>query len=220
VATFLLMRRLIHGLVGLCLLLTACGDDDTDDDLSAVTSVPDETTSTTTTTTEPRTVAPDVIPQDVSLITEDYVEQVLNELFGVALEALLAARSEGLVEERSLALIEATHSDDVFEQQVNDMISFARTGFEGVKDSPSPLAVTVVELLDVSRRCVVAEVTTDASGLMDEPPPPEPNERDFIRLLPASSEQVATGLNPTAWVLDQFPVTLDGSAADLGCDAT
>ena len=67
-------------LLGATLLLGACGDDDDNGDRSAVTSIPDETTSSTSsTTTEPRTVAPDVIPQDESQITEEYVEQVLNE---------------------------------------------------------------------------------------------------------------------------------------------
>ncbi|HSP02734.1 MAG TPA: hypothetical protein VLR27_04490, partial [Acidimicrobiales bacterium] len=72
------MRRLLHGLLGATLLLGACGGDDDDGRAAAITSIPEETsTSTSSTTTEPRTVAPDVIPQDVDLITEEYVEQVL-----------------------------------------------------------------------------------------------------------------------------------------------
>ena len=212
------MRRLLHGLVGLSLLVSACGDDDGGDDLAAVTSVPDETSTSTTTTTEARTVAPDVIPQDESQITEEYVEAVLNELFGVSLEALLAARQAGVVEERALALLEATNSDTTFPQEVNDLSDLAFAEFEGIKPEPTALVLSVVSLLEAMPTCVIAEVTVDSAGLLASPAEPEPEERDFIRLLPAKEVQRASGLNPTAWVLDEFPVTLDGSVPDLTCE--
>jgi len=210
------MRRLMTGLLGMSLLLAACGDDDADE-RAAVTSIPDDTTTSSTTTTEPDTVAPDVIPRDPSQITEDYVEQVLNELFEVSLEAALVVRDAGLVEETALELVRATTSDGVFEQDVNDLAAQARSKFEGLKKEPAPLVLSVVDLLEASPTCVVAEVTTDASGLLEDPPPPEPNERDFIRILQATEEQRRSGLNPTAWVLDQFPVTYDGSIPELTC---
>lgn len=214
------MRRLLHGLLGATLLLGACGGDDDDGRAAAITSIPEETsTSTSSTTTEPRTVAPDVIPQDVDLITEEYVEHVLNELFGVSLQAFIASRDAGIVDDQALALLDATSSDDVFEQRVNDLSEFAIGGFSGLKQDPSQVVIAVSDVLESSRSCIVAEVRTDASGLMVDAPPMEPGERDFVRLLPASAEQAETGLNPTAWVLDQFPVTLDGTVPDLSCEA-
>jgi hypothetical protein len=212
------MRRLLHGLLGATLLLGACGNDD-DGEPAVITAVPEETsTPTSSTTTEPRTVAPDVIPQDVDLITEEYVEQVLDALQEVSLASIVAARDAGLVDDRSLELLTATSSDAVFEQRVNDLADLASSGFPGLKTSPSALTISVVELLDASRSCLVAELTTDASELVDSPRTPEPNERSFVRLLPATEEQLSSGLNPTAWVLDEFPVTLDGSVADLRCE--
>lgn len=219
-ATFLAMRRLLPALLAASLVLGGCGGDDDDDgDQAAVTSIPEETSTSTSTTTEPRTVAPDVIPQDESQITEEYVEQVLNELFEVSLQAFTASRDAGIVEERAIALLDATSSDAVFEQRVNDLSDFARAGFSGMEPEPSSVQVSVVDVLDSDESCIVAEVTTDASGLMTDPPPMEPGERDFVRLLVASPEQLATGLNPTAWVLDEFPVTLDGTVPDLSCGA-
>jgi hypothetical protein len=213
------MRRLLHGLLGATLLLGACGGDDDDGRAAAITSIPEETsTSTSSTTTEPRTVAPDVIPQDVDLITEEYVEQVLNKLFEVSLQAFLTSRDEGVVEERAMALLEATSSDEVFEQRVNDLADFAFSGFSEMKQEPSAVLISVLDLLEVTPSCIVAEVTTDASGMMTDPPPVEPEERAFVRLYAAGPEQRATGLNPTAWVLDEFPVTFDGTVPDLNCE--
>lgn len=212
------MRRLLHGLLGATLLLGACGSDD-DDDRSAVTSIPEETTSpTSSTTTEPRTVAPDVIPQDESQITEEYVEQVLNELYVVSLQSFVVARDAGLVEERALALIEATNSGSVYEQQVNDLLALASTNFDGMRAEPTPVRASVANVLDSSLACAVAEVTTDSSGLMTTPIPTDVNERSFVRILAASDSQQQAGLNPTAWVFDEFPVTFDGSVPNLSCE--
>jgi hypothetical protein len=212
------MRRHLTVLLCASLLLSACGDDDNGGDSSAITSIPDETTSTSSTTTEPRTVAPDVIPQDESQITEEYVEQVLNELYVVSLESFIIARDAGLVEERALALIEATNSELVFEQQVNDLLALSAGNFEGMKIDPSPVNVSVVKVIDASPSCAVAEVITDPSGLMTDPAPANSGERSFVRLLAASESQLQSGLNPTAWVFDEFPVTLDGSRPQLNCD--
>lgn len=213
------MRRLLHGLLGATLLLGACGGDDDDSDRAAVTSIPEETTSSTSsTTTGPRTVAPDVIPQDESQITEEYVEQVLNELFGVSLQSFVTARDAGLVEERALALIEATNSESVYEQQVNDLLDVSATNFAGMRTDPTPVRVSVVNLLDSSLACAVAEVSTDSTGLMTNPIPTDADERSFVRILAASDSQRQTGLNPTAWVFDEFPVTFDGSEPQLSCE--
>lgn len=213
------MRRLLHGLLGATLLLGACGGDDDDGRAAAITSIPEETsTSTSSTTTEPRTVAPDVIPQDVDLITEEYVEQVLDALFEVSLQSFVVAREAGLVEERALALIEATNSASVYEEQVNDLLALSAANFEGMRPNPSAVDVSVVEVMHKSESCAVAEVTTDPSGLMDNTAPADPGERSFVRLLVASESQRQSGLNPTAWVFDEFPVTFDGSEPQLGCD--
>jgi major membrane immunogen (membrane-anchored lipoprotein) len=215
------MRRLLLGLACATLLLPACGDDD-DDDRAAVTSIPERatsSTSTTTTTTEPPVPPPDVIPADESQITEQYVEQVLNALYEVSLEAILILRDEGVVEERVLALVAATYSDDAFNQQVNDLMDLTFSGdLTGVRLEPEALRASVMNILEATRSCVVAEVRTDASALLVTSPEPEANQRDFVRLLPADNSQTSSGLNPTAWVIDQFPVTLDGSVPTLRCD--
>lgn len=206
------MRRPLTALLGATLLLGACGDDDAGGS-AAVTSLPDQTSSTTSTTatTEPPTVAPDVIPRDESQITEEYVEQVLNELYKVSLESILAAKQEGLVTEVSLNLVAAMTSDAVYEMRVNDLLELSSTGFEGLNEPPSPITASVTDVLQSSGDCVVAEIVTNASGLLTSPPSPDPAQRTFVRLLAAQAADLETGLNPTAWVLDQFPVTFDGS---------
>jgi hypothetical protein len=216
-ATFLAMRRLLPALLAASLVLGACGGDD-DGDQAAVTSIPDETSTSTSTTTEPRTVAPDVIPQDESQITEEYVEQVLNELYEVSLESILLARESGLVDEPSLSRLEATSSDDVFERRANDLLDLASTGFQGLKADPGPMRFTVLELVDASSSCIVAEVSADSTALVEAPQPRQSGQREFVRLYPASEEAQASGLNPTAWTLDQFPVTFDGAGTDLDCE--
>jgi hypothetical protein len=211
------MRRLLHGLLGATLLLGACGGEDGDGRAAAITSIPEETsTSTSSTTTEPRTVAPDVIPQDVDLITEEYVEQVLDALYGAMLGATEAARSEGLVEERAIAISEATNSKDGARELLNGLISQAAEGFVGFRDELSPVDTEVVEVHEASVDCIFAEALFDFSGLTTDPGNSD-EFRLFARLLPASEEQRASGLNPTAWVLDELPATDDGSVPSDKC---
>jgi hypothetical protein len=212
------MRRLLHGLLLASLLLGACGGDGDGNDRAAVTSIPDDTT-TSTTTTVPRTVAPDVIPQDVSLITEEYVEQVLNELLEVSGDALRVAIQEGLVEERAIALIEATSSSGTVTDDLNELLDIVSTGFAGIKDKPTSMRVAVIEVLVAQRDCVLAEVKLDRSGVVQGAPADEPNLRTFAKLVPAADEQRASGHNPTAWVTDGLPTTSDGSAPPSGCSA-
>ena len=216
-ATLPPMRRHLTALLVLGLVLGACGGDD-DDDRAAVTSIPEETTTSTTTTTEPRTVAPDVIPTDESQITEEYVEDVLNELFSVAGAALAATMEAGLVEETAIALIEATSSASTTDDDLNELIDLASTGFEGIKPEPSALRAEVLEILLREPDCVVAEIELDRSGIVEGGSVDEPDARTFARLVPASEEQRASGKNPTAWVTDGLPTTMDGSVPQGLCD--
>ena len=211
------MRRLLHGLLGATLLLGACGGDDDDSDRAAITSIPEETTSSTSsTTTEPRTVAPDVIPQDESQITEEYVEQVLDALHEAMLGATEAARSAGLVEERAIAISEATNTEQGARDLLNGLVAQAADGFAGFRDDLQPVDTEVVEIHEVASDCIFVEALFDFSGLTTEPGNSE-DFRLFARLVPASEEQRASGLNPTAWVLDELPATDDGSVPSGKC---
>ncbi|HEX4903650.1 MAG TPA: hypothetical protein VFV42_12610 [Acidimicrobiales bacterium] len=209
------MRRLLTGLLGLALLSGACSGDDDDGDRAAVTSVPEQTT-TSSTTTEPEVPPVDVIPQDVSLITEEYVENVLNALFDVDLEAVKMARSEGVVDKPAIQLLEATTSAETALQRINDLIDLSVGGFEGMSEDPSALTFEVREVLSASQLCMFAEVVVDSSGMFPASQVPD-GAREFVRLLPATEEQLTTGLNPTAWALDEMPVTLDGSVPEERC---
>jgi hypothetical protein len=216
-ATFLAMRRLLPALLAASLVLGACGGDD-DGDQAAVTSIPDETSTSTSTTTEPRTVAPDVIPQDASQITEEYVEQVLDQLYDAMLGATEAARAAGVVEERAIAISEATNSEQGARELLNGLVEQAAGGFAGFRDELRPVDTEVVELHEASVDCIFAEARFDFSGLTTEPGDAE-MFRLFVRLIPASEEQRASGLNPTAWVLDELPATDDGSVPPGKCSA-
>lgn len=214
------MRRLLHGLLGATLLLGACGSDDGDGDQSAITSIPEETTtSTSPTTTEPRTVAPDVIPQDESQITEEYVEQVLNELLAVAGEALRETVKAGLVEERAISLIEATSSQATVTGDLNELLGLASVGFEGIRAEPTSLKADVIEVVGADSDCVFAEIELDRSGIVEGQPAEQSGVRTFAKLVPATEEQRTSGQNPTAWVTDGLPTTTDGSAPSNPCSA-
>src|SRR3546814_12019965 len=104
------MRRHLTALLVAGLLLGACGDDDDSGDRAAATSIPERTSTSTSTTTEPRTVAPDVIPQAESQITEGSVEQVLNALFVVSGDALQPTIGAGLVDAPAISLVAASSS--------------------------------------------------------------------------------------------------------------
>ncbi|MFP5576752.1 MAG: hypothetical protein ACLGIZ_00785, partial [Acidimicrobiia bacterium] len=160
------------------LLLGACGDDDDSGERAAVTSIPDDTTTSSTTTTEPRTVAPDVIPQDESQITEEYVEQVLNELYAVANEALRLSMEAGLVDEPSIDLIEATSSATTAAEDINALLDLSRRNFEGFRNDPEPLRADVLDVIEASSECVFAEITVDRSGSLSEPPARDPAVRN------------------------------------------
>lgn len=214
------MRRLLTGLLGATLVLGACGGDDGgDDDAAAVTSIPDDTTSTTTSTTEPEVPPPDVIPSDPSLITEEYVEQVLDALYEVSLEAIELARAEGVVDEPSLSRLEATNSEATTTDAINSLLATSSTNFDGFRQDLEPVRSNVLEVIDRDRACIFVEVEFDTSGLLVEPPPVPSGARTFARLLPASEAQRAGGLNPTAWVLDVLPATEDGSLPPDRCPA-
>ena len=202
-----MVRGCIGGLLALSLLAGACSDDEPD--RSAATSIPDETSSTTT-TTEPETVAPDVIPDDESLITEDYVESVLNALETADHRAFIAAREEGVVGDTAIQILTATGTEPDAARGINSLADLAREGFPGYAPSPRPAEFSVKELLEASSTCVLAVVEIDSSSYFLEPPPDPPPGRTIVELLPATPAQRESGHNPTAWVVDSIPVIADG----------
>jgi hypothetical protein len=208
------MRRLLTGLLGASLLLGACGGND-DDDRSLVTSIPEQTTTSTTTTTPP-VPPPDVIPDDPALITEEYVEQVLNLLFEVSNETLLATMDAGLVTAEVIDLIDATSPDSRAADDVNELIRLSAQDFPGIRPRPDPLVASVDQVLEASSACIFAEVTLDDSGVLETPTNFQ-GTRTFARLLPATQQQAATGLNPTAWVLDDLPADLERGVPNRRC---
>lgn len=215
------MRRLLHGLLGATLLLGACGGDDDDGRAAAITSIPEETsTSTSSTTTEPRTVAPDVIPQDESQITEEYVEQVLNELLQTSAAATKHAREVGVVDEMTIEMLESINGEERTIQAVNSLLEASSAGFKGFKADLRPATADVANLHDVSSQCIFAEVSFDNSALLQDPQPLPDNVRGFVRLVPSSDAQRASGHNATAWVIDSLPATEDGSVPADRCATT
>ena len=214
------MRHVIGGV--LVVLVAACSGG-SGEDRSAVTSIPDDpttTSSTTSTSTTVATVPVDVIPDDPALITEQYVEDVLNDLYGAKLEATLLVRREGIVTEEASLLTEATSSPAGAATTLNSLARLAREGFPNYRESPSQVDVKVLSLVEgFGPDCLVAEVETDFSRLLIDPGQLEPNERQFAVIVPASDEQ--TELNPTAWSLVGLRVTLDGSViTGSPCDET
>ena len=210
------MRRLLIGLLGATLVLGACGGDD-DDGSAAVTSIPDETTTSSTTTTEPPVPPVDVIPQDVSLITEEYVENVLDALYEVSLEAIELARAEGVVDQPSIQRVEAINSEATATEAINSLLNASAGGFDGFQQDPEPVRANVQEVIDRTPICVLVDVRFDTSGLVRDAQPLPDGVRTFAMLVPATEEQRASGLNPTAWTLDQLPVTEDGSVPAERC---
>jgi hypothetical protein len=202
-----MVRGCIGGLLALSLLAGACSDDEPD--TSAVTSIPDDASSTTT-TTEPETVAPDVIPDDESLITEDYVEGVLNALETADHRAFLVVREEGVVGQSAIQILNATGTERDAARGINGLADLAREGFPGYAPNPKPAKFLVKELLKASQTCVLAVVEVDSSSYFIEPPADPPPGRTVVELLPATSSQRESGHNPTAWVVDSIPVIADG----------
>ncbi len=213
------MRRYVPlVLLVLALVAGACsGDDDTGS--AANTSIPDKTTTSSTTTTQPDTVSPDVIPTDESRIDEAYVEGVLDALFVESLRALILVRDsgDGVVTEEASDLVNAISNKSESVEIQNSLASTARSGFEGIPPEPSPILASVVKVITASRSCVLAEIVLDAAGVTGDPRTPEPDERQFARLAPASASQRDSGLNPTAWVLAGLPVRTDGTVPDAKC---
>jgi len=208
-------RVLIGGLLCATLLLSACGGGDDGSD-AAATSIPERTT-TSSTTTEPRVPPPDVIPRDPNLITEEYVEQVLDALYEVSLEAVELARTEGVVTPSVIGIAQSIRSPDHALEAVNALITTAAEGFPGYRDDPGPTTADVRQLLVATPECLFAEVSFDSSQTFTSPPSVPDNLRSFVRLLPASQEQRGSGLNPTAWVIDGLPFSTDGSSPETGC---
>lgn len=99
--------------VAVGLTLAGCGDDEPEDPFAATTTAPillgdDAVSTTTTATTTPPTfppLGPDpfAVPADDSVITEVYVEAVLNELSRLDGDALRLSVAEGLVPTEAIA---------------------------------------------------------------------------------------------------------------------
>lgn len=199
------------------LVLAGCAGDDAAVD-PAVTSIPDDTTSTTT-TTEPDTVAPDIIPADESLITEEYVEGVLTALERQNRVSSKLTREAGVVGEDTIEILFAIGTEPNAIEGVNSLAELARQGFEGYREDPDPVIYEVIELVEARSTCIVAVVEIDASGIFVDPPEAPPPGDLMVELLPASEEQRASGLNPTAWVIDSIPLVGPGDDAP-DCDVT
>ena len=212
------MRRSAAVLIlGVAILAGACSSDD-DGGSAANTSIPDPTT-TASTTTEPRTVAPDIIPDDESQIDEAYVEGVLDALFVASLRALTDVRDvhNGVIVEEVSASIDAISTSAESAAIQNSLATAARSGFEGVPAEPSPIRATVVEVMSASKACIFAEVSLDTSGVGGTASEPSSELRQFAELHVASIAQRDSGLNPTAWVIAGLPVRQDGTVPEDPC---
>lgn len=201
-------RMLTGATITLGLLAGACSGDDAPD-TSAVTSIPDDTTTSSTTTTEPDTVAPDVIPADESLITEEYVQGVLDGLAQASLDAVLATKAAGVTDARAIEIANATGTTPQALRDINELTELARNDFAAYRPQPGPVSFTIEELKVARADCILAAVDLDLSKLFADPPEPPPGQ-PVIELLPATDEQRSTGLNPTAWVIDSLPIITSG----------
>ena len=211
------MRRSAAVLVlGVAILAGACSSDDGGGS-AANTSIPDPTT-TASTTTEPRTVAPDTIPDDESQIDKAYAQGVVDEHALLAHEALKLTMAAGVVDDEVTALLQASRTETDAITASNDLFATAISGFEGLLPEPSPLTIEVLDVLVASTNCLVVEVRVDDSGVLADPPPRGEDQRDFIEFQPATSAQRESGLNPTAWARAQFPVTFDSSVPEFACE--
>jgi hypothetical protein len=156
-----------------------------------------------------------VIPADVDLITEAYVEQVLNALYEASFDALTRTMREGVVDAETIAIVEATTPESRVVDDINELMTLAAEGFPGIRVDPGPIRSEVARLLVASSECIFAETILDDTELTQASTPPE--ARTFARLLPATVEQRESAHNPTAWVIDELPATLDGSVPDEQC---
>ncbi len=210
------MRRFVPVvLLVLALVAGACsGDDDTGS--AANTSIPDKTT-TSSTTTQPDTVSPDVIPTDESRIDEAYVQAVVDAHMALGLEALVLTMDAGLVDEAVTDLLSDIHTDESAIDTANGLAAAAIGDFAGIRESPGPLQAEVLEVRSGTAACLIIEVRVDESASLVDPID-NSAKRTFIEFNPASEGQKASGLNFTAWVLHQFPVTFDGSVPEFACD--
>lgn len=210
------MRRSAAVLIlGVAILAGACSSDD-DGGSAANTSIPDPTT-TASTTTEPRTVAPDIIPADVSQIDEAYVEGVVVALYRVSGDAIRDAVKNDGMDERTLDLLSAVHGVQAAADQINFLADAETDGFDKYVPEPGYVEVTVVDVVEADESCVIAEIEVDPSDVLVSPPD-RTGVRSFLRLAPASAEQLAGGLNPTAWVIEESDITFDGEPGTLTCD--
>ena len=209
------LRPVVVAILTLALIAAGCSGDD-EPDLSAVTSIPDEQPSSTT-TTAPRAVAPDVIPDDQALITEEYVEGVLTALFQASGDAIRESIEAGMLTQQTIDTIDATHTVEASVGQVENLVDAELDGFARYRPDPGHVRAQVIDLFEVHTDCIVAEVSIDASELLVDPPLSS-GLRTALRLVPAEQEQRATGLNPTAWVIADTLVTDDGGAPELPCE--
>ncbi len=184
--------------------LAGCGDDEPEDPFAATTTAPillgeDAVSTTTTATTTPPTVPPlgadpFAVPADDSVITEVYVEAVLNELSQLNGDALRITFAEGLVTMEALTILENVYTPDEYQIQVNILVEDSNAGLPGVTDTPGDRRYTVEELLVTRTDCIAAVVTTDFSAVVVNASPPRQSHLELRR-----GESRLDDLNPTVW---------------------
>lgn len=196
--------------VAAVLTIAACSDDDAD---PGVITVPEDDTSTssseTTTTTEPKTVSPDINPQDVSLIDEAYVQGVLRELEEVDLRNLEEVRDEGVTTLDVIERVKATSTPEREANEINTLNEIASAGFDRYREKMKPVTYEVRSVLTATRGCVSATAVVNASGLFTEPTEPA---RVIVHLVAVTAEQYSSGLNPTAWAIGDLLVPDEGDS--------
>ena len=146
---------------------------------------------TTSTTLGPN---PDIVPQ---VITADYVNavfKVLNHLDGDVTRSLVA---DVKVTPQDDSILRAIYNDPLYSEEVKIEQETLNAGTSNARKPPGDRSTTVLQLLDISPRCIFVSTRSDYSQVVIHVGHPTASE--YWTLKPKQAQDDPGGLNPTPW---------------------
>ncbi len=189
-------------------LLAACGSGGDDDLGPAATIGPGPTT--TSTVARPVDVA--VIPEDPADIDEAYVQAVVDALFAVDAQATKILVETQQLDEEAIDILRSIYVPDELAQQLDGWVQALALRADEL--SPGALRHDVQAVLGKSEDCVFFRVERDFSETTTNE---APTSLTYLGITPKLETDDPEHLNPTAWMLFNDSISLDGPETRNPC---
>ena len=166
----------------------------------------------TTTSTTARQIDPAVIPEDLADIDEAYVQAVVDALFEVDAKATKIFVETKAPDTEASNYLRSIYLQDEYEQQIDGWLQALALRSDELL--PGKLKHEVQEVLGKSPDCIFAKVERDFSQTTTRNAPPSIT---YLGITSKDATDDPDNLNPTAWMLFNDSISLDGPETRNPC---